>query len=133
MFGYINKTPLPDLGSLSPPFELFTITAPYILTVSLPDSPGLPTLVVDCSHEPTLELLNTYLKCWADTHLTFVKSDFNPGTMDSLVIESSRSQAQRGGKANPAAILAFIEGVLGYKMVYTSGSFWMYRRTALFE
>ncbi|PBK67487.1 hypothetical protein ARMSODRAFT_311022 [Armillaria solidipes] len=137
MFSNSNKTPspedLPDQYSLSPPSDLFTSTAPYILTVSLIDKPGFsPSLVVDCSHEPSLNLLKRYLENWSNTSLTDVESDLIPGKMDSLVVKASGSLLQRGGKVNATVILAFIEGVLGYKMVSTTGSFWMYRRTTLF-
>ncbi|KAK0489839.1 hypothetical protein EDD18DRAFT_1359153 [Armillaria luteobubalina] len=44
--------------------NLFTLTVPYILTLSFHDK----GLVVYCSHELTLELLNKYLKKWAKTN-----------------------------------------------------------------
>ncbi|KAK0471337.1 hypothetical protein EDD18DRAFT_1418366 [Armillaria luteobubalina] len=55
---------LPVLSSLSRPSDLFMSAVPYILTLSFRDE----GLVVYCSHEPTLELLNEYLKKWAKTN-----------------------------------------------------------------
>ncbi|KAK0458891.1 uncharacterized protein EV420DRAFT_1642605 [Desarmillaria tabescens] len=129
---------LPVLSSLSRPSDLFTSTAPYILTITLRGREGL---VVYCSHEPTLELLNEYLKKWAKTNthdslrrpifkLTLVESDFCFGMTDTLVIEPYLSHHDG---VNPTIVLAFIEGVVGYKMVYTTGSYWMYRCTTLFK
>ncbi|KAK0452297.1 hypothetical protein EV421DRAFT_1898048 [Armillaria borealis] len=119
MFSNSNKTPspedLPDQYSLSPPSDLFTSTAPYILTVSLIDKPGFsPSLVVDCSHEPSLNILKRYLENWTNTSLTYVESDFIPGKMDSLVVKASGSLLQRGGKVNATVILAFIEVQNGF-------------------
>ncbi|KAK0220124.1 hypothetical protein IW262DRAFT_1004309 [Armillaria fumosa] len=128
----------PVLSSLSRPSDLFTSIVPYILTLSLRDREGL---VIYCSHEPTLELLNEYLKKWAKTNahdslcrpifkLTLIESDFCFGMMDTLVVEPYMSHHDG---VNPTIILAFIEGVVGYKMVYTTGSYWMYRCTTLFK
>ncbi|KAK0473832.1 hypothetical protein EDD18DRAFT_1396770 [Armillaria luteobubalina] len=55
---------LPVLSSLSRPSDLFMSAVPYILTLSFRNE----GLVVYCSHEPTLELLNEYLKKWAKTN-----------------------------------------------------------------
>ncbi|SJK98462.1 uncharacterized protein ARMOST_01730 [Armillaria ostoyae] len=107
------------LGSLSRPSDLFTSTAPYILTVSLRDQPELPSLIR-----------------WAKAHsmtLTLVESDFYPRMMDSLVVKPNLSWDRNGKLLNPTIVLAFIEGVVGYRMVYTTGSYWMYRRTTLFK
>ncbi|KAK0495994.1 hypothetical protein EDD18DRAFT_226915 [Armillaria luteobubalina] len=129
---------LPVLSSLSRPSDLFTSTVPYILTLSLRGREGL---VIYCSHEPTLELLNEYLKKWTKTNahdslrrpiykLTLVESDFCFGLMDTLIVEPYMSHHDG---VNPTIILAFIEGVVGYKMVHTTGSYWMYRCTTLFK
>lgn len=50
--------------------------------------------------------------------------------MDSLYIEPNMSYHR---SVNPTIILSFIEGVLGYKMVYTTSSYWMYRCTTLLK
>lgn len=149
-------TSLPALSSLSRPSDLFTSTAPYILTISLYNrsEDPVPKLVVNCSHEPTLKLLKGYLETWgkgtgvclsflslvhADTitqrqqshlksSLTLLESDFYPGTMDTLIVSPKSLSRDRKGEVNPTVILAFIEGVVGYRMVSTTGSRWMYRR-----
>jgi len=50
-------------------------------------------------------------------------SDFSYGVIDSLTIWPTT----RGEPVNPVIVIAFIEGILGYKMVYTDGSRWVYR------
>ncbi len=153
---------LPVLSSLSRPSDLFTSTAPYILTISLYNrsEDQTPRLVVNCSHEPTLKLLKGYLETWgkgagvclsflslvhADTitpqrqqshlksNLTLVESEFYPGTMDTLIVSPKGLSWDRKGEVNPTVILAFIEGVVGYRMVSTTGSRWMYRRDTQFS
>ncbi|KAK0452296.1 hypothetical protein EV421DRAFT_1898047 [Armillaria borealis] len=126
---------LPALSSLPPPSDLFTSTAPYILTIFLHDRPEIQRLTVQCSHEPTLKLLKEYLEKWAESHsmkLSPIESKVCPRIIDTLVVKPS-TLWDRYDKVNPAIILAFVEGVVGYKMVYTTGSFWMYRRTTLFK
>lgn len=116
---------LPVLSSLSRPSDLFTSTVPYILTVSLRGRKGL---VVHCSHEPTLELLNEYLNKWTKTNahdsmhrpifkITLVESDFCFGMMDTLIVEPYMTYHN---DVNPTIILAFVEGIFGYRMVYTT-------------
>ncbi|KAK0480678.1 hypothetical protein IW261DRAFT_1473872 [Armillaria novae-zelandiae] len=124
----------PVLSSLPPPLDLFTSTAPYILTLTLPVDPQL--VIVNCSHEPTLKLLNGYLQKWGKAHsmkLFPIKSKVCPEMVDTLIVKPKSSFWHRDAKVNPAIILAFIEGVVGYEMVYTTGSFWMYHRTTVFE
>lgn len=55
---------LPVLDGLARPHELFTSTAPYILIV---EERGA-TIVVQCSHEPSLELLAAYLNKWSKSN-----------------------------------------------------------------
>ncbi|KAK0480677.1 hypothetical protein IW261DRAFT_1133701 [Armillaria novae-zelandiae] len=127
---------LPLLASLREPSALFTSTAPYILTLSFPDGPHLPSMIVNCSHEPTLKLLKTYLERWAKADsmtLTLVESNVFPRMTDCLVGTFHDLAPERGVKiVNPTVILAFIEGVVGYHLVHTTGSYWMYRRTTAF-
>jgi hypothetical protein len=52
---------LPLLDALPRPQELFMSNGPYSLIV---EERG-PRIIVQCSHEPSLELLGTYLKRWA--------------------------------------------------------------------
>jgi len=55
---------LPVVDALSRPTELFKATTPYVLMV---DASSLP-LNIHGSHEPSLQLLASYLKKWAKTN-----------------------------------------------------------------
>lgn len=52
---------LPDMKALRRPIELFKATTPYVMIVDATTSP----LVVECSHQPSLETLAGYLKTWS--------------------------------------------------------------------
>jgi hypothetical protein len=54
---------LPVVDALARPTELFKATTPYVLMV---DASALP-LNIHGSHEPSLQLLASYLKKWAKT------------------------------------------------------------------
>lgn len=56
---------LPVLDALPRPPGLLTATAPYILTMT---ANGREWIRIDCSHEPSLELLSAYLKKWTKTN-----------------------------------------------------------------
>ncbi|KAG6916042.1 hypothetical protein DXG01_008666 [Tephrocybe rancida] len=128
---------LPGLGELPRPNELFAQSAPYILTLDM----GNP-LVVRCSHEATLELLSGYLNRHGKLNVIdsmkrnvlnveLVESAFYSGLNDMLTIEPHINH--RTYQINPTPVLAFIEGVLGYKMVYTNGHNWVYRSDTVFK
>jgi len=124
---------LPALGELSRPNELFAQRAPYILTLDM----GNP-LIIRCSHESSLELISSYLNRWGrlNTHdnakrnilkVELVESAFCNGVNDALTIEPHINFRNSGFQINPTLVLAFIEGVLGYKLVHTDGRNWVYR------
>ncbi|THU90581.1 hypothetical protein K435DRAFT_968602 [Dendrothele bispora CBS 962.96] len=128
---------LPALELLARPNELFKSTAPHILMVNHRGD----KMTIQCSHEPSLELLANYLKKWGKTNpndslrrpvykIDLVESDFSFGLIDSLTIEPHTNYPKG---INPTLILSFIEGVLGYTMVETSGGYWMYRSTSLLK
>lgn len=56
---------LPVLGALARPNELFNTTAPYIMIIDC----GVWPFSVECSHEPSLELLCQYLNKWGKTNV----------------------------------------------------------------
>ena len=56
---------VPALESLPKPTDLFKVTLPYILRVDARTSP----LVVECSHQQSLDLLVAYLGRWAKTNM----------------------------------------------------------------
>jgi hypothetical protein len=55
-----SVTRLPVLDALPRPSELFKLSGPYILIFE----ERVPHIVVQCSHEPSLELLAGYLSKW---------------------------------------------------------------------
>ncbi|KAJ7696571.1 hypothetical protein B0H17DRAFT_1198082 [Mycena rosella] len=131
---------LPVLDALARPLELFTSTGPYILIVE--ERGGM--IVVQCSHEPSLELLAAYLNKWSKSNpndsdslkrsilkVELVESEYCFGLMDTLTVE--RTMARNGNSINPTIILAFVEGVLGYKLTNTMGSCRTYASTTLLK
>ncbi|KAF8918700.1 hypothetical protein CPB85DRAFT_1430394 [Mucidula mucida] len=111
---------LPVLGALARPSDLFPASPPYILTVTLTGREGM---IVQCSHEPSLELMNEYLKKWGKRI---------PMTACGVQFSSLR-WSSRISEREPDHYTFLIEGVLGYKMVYTTSSYWMYRCTTLLK
>ncbi|KAJ7130621.1 hypothetical protein C8R44DRAFT_906299 [Mycena epipterygia] len=131
---------LPVLDALARPHELFRNTAPYILMV---EDRGA-TIVVQCSHEASLELLAAYLNKWSKSNpndslkrsclkVELLESEFCVGMMDTLTVERSMARNNNGPPINPTLVLAFVEGVLGYKLTNTSGSCRTYTSTTLLK
>ncbi|KAF7308885.1 hypothetical protein MKEN_01088800 [Mycena kentingensis (nom. inval.)] len=129
---------MPVLDGLARPNQLFASTAPYILMV---EERGA-TIVVQSSHEPSLELLSAYLKKWSKGNpndsmrrsvlkIDLLESESFQGMFDTLTVE--RTMARNNNGPNPAFVLAFIEGVLGYQLVSTVGVCKTYKSTSLFK
>jgi len=129
---------LPIVDALARPTELFKASTPYILMV---DASALP-LNIHGSHEPSLQLLASYLKKWAKTgsndslkrpvlKVDLIESPFFFGVLDRILIEPTNNFMRSSEPINPAVILAFIEGVLGYKEVHTTGSRWVFKHENL--
>ncbi|KAF9267117.1 hypothetical protein L218DRAFT_1074426 [Marasmius fiardii PR-910] len=126
---------LPTVDTLARPNELFRTTSPQLMIIHQ----HRQSLTVQCSHQPSLELLQAYLTKWAKTNTNdslrrpvfkydLVESEFSFGIIDTLHIEANMTYTKT---VNPTIILAFVEGVLGYTMVHTTGSSWMYRTVTL--
>ncbi|KAF9460027.1 hypothetical protein BDZ94DRAFT_1266936 [Collybia nuda] len=126
---------LPNSDTLPRPTELFAKTPPYFLK--------LDGNTIQCSHEPSLELLAAYLNKWGKTNtndslrrnvlkIELISSEFFPGTNDTLKIDYNMHSYGRPS-INPTVILAFIEGVLGYKLIHTTGHTWLYKSDTLFK
>jgi len=135
-----KKDRLPVVADLSRPDQLFTQTTPYILSVDV--SPGV--FLVRSSHEPSLELLSAYLNKWGKLNIhdsnrgnvlnvQLIESPFFNGVMDAVSIEPAMLHNNRGVELNPTIVLAFIEGVLGYQLVYTNGRSWVYKSDTLLK
>ncbi|KAH9478623.1 hypothetical protein JR316_0009080 [Psilocybe cubensis] len=127
---------LPNIDMLDRPAQLFKSTAPYFLTV---DARTIP-LVIQGSHQPSLELLAEYLKKWAKTNMgdslkrpilkvELVESAFVFGVIDGIIIEPSVPM-RASVPLNPMLILAFVEGVLGYRETHTTGAHWVFKLEA---
>ncbi|KAJ7170486.1 hypothetical protein C8R43DRAFT_1120911 [Mycena crocata] len=131
---------LPVLDGLARPRDLFTSTGPYILIV---EERGA-MIVVQCSHEPSLELLAAYLNKWSKPNpndslkrsilkVDLVESEYCYGMFDTLTVERSMARNIQGSSINPTLILAFVEGVLGYKLTNTTGVCRSYTSTTLLK
>jgi len=123
---------LPTLEMLQRPEELLRTLSPHILIVDVKFNNGM--IVVQCSHQASLELLAGYLQKWGRKNphssrwpnmlkVEMVDSDYAFGVQDSLLIHHADDRRT----INPTIVLAFVEGILGYKMVHTSGGYWVYR------
>ncbi|KAJ7255507.1 hypothetical protein B0H12DRAFT_535500 [Mycena haematopus] len=132
-----STTRMPVLDGVLRPPELFRSTGPYILIVE----ERSPHIVVQCSHEPSLELIQAYLNKWGKTNpndsqkrnmlkVDLVESEYCYGMFDTLTIERNLTRRE---PINPTMLLAFVEGVLGYKLVNTTGSCRTYTSTTLFK
>jgi hypothetical protein len=53
------------------------------------------------------------------------ESDYCFGVMDTLTIKPKDPYKE----VNPAMVIAFIEGILGYRLIHTTGCHWMYNRS----
>ncbi|KAJ6518895.1 hypothetical protein C8R45DRAFT_949655 [Mycena sanguinolenta] len=130
-------TRMPLLDAVLRPPELFKSTGPYILIVE----ERSPHIVVQCSHEPSLELIQAYFSKWGKTNpndslkrnmlkVELLESEYCYGMFDTLTIERHLTRRE---PINPTMLLAFIEGVLGYKLVNTLGGCRTYTSTTLFK
>lgn len=156
-----NPKALPAVTTLARPGELFHNASPYILIVEL----GNP-LLVQSSHQRSLELLAQYLNKWGRPNkndaqrvsgigtsqciywlmwlyafsslfprkrnvftVDLIESDFAVGVNDALRIEPTITYG-RTGPINPAMVLAFVEGVLGFQVMHASGDRIVYRSSS---
>jgi hypothetical protein len=120
---------LPSLDSLPHPSRLLNGVASPFLVVNLGGSDGI---VIRSTNQPAMELLKDYLLKWAKKDAGDKKikielrdSDFCFGMIDSLYIGPSNKM--RPFEINPTLVLAFVEEILGYKLVDATSSRFMYR------
>ncbi|KAI5859930.1 hypothetical protein GGS23DRAFT_254687 [Durotheca rogersii] len=130
---------LPDISTIPRLEELF-LRPPYHLIVS---ESGRSLVEVHCSHSPSLELLSDYLKkgCrvnYQDMRLPPVvdiklhKSSFGLGSTYDLLTLSVPGRGS-ASHVTPVTVLAFVEGVLGYKNVAVEASTWTFRKDVEFR
>ncbi|KAH7329918.1 hypothetical protein BKA65DRAFT_539169 [Rhexocercosporidium sp. MPI-PUGE-AT-0058] len=130
---------MPDISNIQRPEDL-TRRPPYWLVVR---QEGRMNVTVQGSHAPSLACLDEYLRRWCrgDTsrvnrppavEIKLQESAFGLGLLhDTLTLE-----ATRGKEVNAMLVLVFVENVLGYSPVPSSGSagsVWEFRRTKGFK
>ncbi|EFQ31761.1 hypothetical protein CGRA01v4_04793 [Colletotrichum graminicola] len=122
-----DALPRPDDLLLKPPYHLMIY------------SRGAHEIEVQCSHSPTLKFLADYFKRWRRTNhqisskppaveVRLHQCAFGMGaSIDRLVLATEHKY---GGAfiLTPTVILSLVEGVLGYKPVYSDATTWTYRR-----
>ena len=129
---------LPSLESLPRPDELF-LHPPYHLIVA---DYGHKKIVVQGSHSPSLHLLGEYMKRWCRLNhqdsrrppaveVKYNQSCWGASSMFDMVTLTSEGNSIF--EFNPAIVLAFVEGVLGYEKVSTEQGLWTYRRVTPFK
>ncbi|KAK3335844.1 hypothetical protein B0T19DRAFT_20875 [Cercophora scortea] len=123
----------PNVASLPRPDQLF-LKPPYHLTMTLGRD-----IEIQCSHSPTLQFLSDYLRRWCrvnhhDTtnppaiQVILHQSAFGLGEMyDRLVLSTEETRYTNQFKVTSPALVALIEGVLGYELVSSDGA-WNFRR-----
>jgi hypothetical protein len=129
---------LPNINVIDRPEEL-TKRPPYHMILRSDDR----RMVVQGSHQPSLELLAEYLKRWSKKNHNFTNkppsaevtlrgSCFGLGTLfDRVEIEPQHND--NWTLLNPALLLVFIESVLGYRLTFQEGSVWHFRRDTGFR
>ncbi|GJC77715.1 hypothetical protein ColLi_00553 [Colletotrichum liriopes] len=131
--------PLPDFmpraDALPRPDDLL-LKPPYHLMIY---SRGAHEIEIQCSHSATLKFLADYFKRWRRTNhqisskppaveVRLHQCAFGLGaSIDRLVLATEHKY---GGAfiLTPTIILSLVEGVLGYKPVYSDATTWTYRR-----
>ncbi|TKW60241.1 hypothetical protein CTA1_4766 [Colletotrichum tanaceti] len=118
-----DALPRPDDLLLKPPYHLMIY------------SRGAHEIEVQCSHAATLRFLADYFKRWRRTNhqppaveVRVHQCTFGMGaSIDRLVLATEHKY---GGAfiLTPTIILNIVEGVLGYKPVYSDATTWTYRR-----
>jgi len=130
---------MPDISTIQRPEDL-TRQPPYRLVVR---QEGKMNIIIQGSHAPSLACLDEYLRRWCRGDTTRVntppavdiklqESAFGLGLLhDTLTLE-----AVRGREVNAMLVLVFVENVLGYFPVPSSGSagsVWEFKRTKGFK
>jgi hypothetical protein len=126
---------LPRFDSLPRPEELFRTIIPYVLILRAYSG----SVVIRGTHQPSLELISDYFSRHAKTDqndtrkVPLVKvelkaSQFGMGvSYDSLHIEPL-NERKTWVEINEALFMSFIQGILGYELVSSEGSIYVYKR-----
>ncbi|KAL2271398.1 hypothetical protein VTJ83DRAFT_769 [Remersonia thermophila] len=134
---------LPNAASLPRPDELL-LRPPYHLTLSHTGD----GIELQCSHSPTLKLLAEYLKKWCRTNHNDTRNPpavniqlhqcaFGLGELFDRMTMKTGDGRYGYGSSNPFTmtvpmIVSIVEGVLGYDLISTEGT-WKFRRDTEFR
>lgn len=131
---------IPDINTLERP-EYLMLKPPYHLSIS--HSTYQKEMVVQCSHPPSLKVIEGYLKRWTKRDnntvnrppavvITLQESPFGLGLVfDRLHISMQNSRMNY--MLSPTMLLSFVEGVLRYKLTFGNGDTWTFRKETEFK
>ncbi|KAF2179114.1 hypothetical protein K469DRAFT_695019 [Zopfia rhizophila CBS 207.26] len=131
---------LPDISTLERP-EYLMLKPPYHLIIT--HSTYQKEIIVQCSHPPTLKVIEGYFKRWTKLDTNTVndppaaeiflrESPFGLSSIhDQLVISMQNSRAHF--TLSITFLLSFVEGVLGYVFAFGDGGSWTFRREIGFK
>lgn len=143
-----QASPVPRVKDLPPPDRLLSQSKFHVMclriernrqhVVQTPANSSLQHLsdriIIQSTHEPSLQLIHDYFTKWTRPDVqtrekvplmrhTLCPSAVGPNYHDTLVVEPfSQVSARSGSMLNPALYQCFIEGTLGYEIVYRSTS-----------
>ncbi|KAF2807624.1 uncharacterized protein BDZ99DRAFT_522249 [Mytilinidion resinicola] len=131
---------LPDVATLPRP-EYLALKPPYHMIIT--HSPHAKEMSIQCSHPPSLKVVEGYLERWTKRDnntvnrppaatLTLHESPFGLGILqDRLTISTQGSRMTF--VLSPTLLMSFVEGVLGYALVSGDGGTWTFRRDVGFK
>ncbi|KAF2427368.1 hypothetical protein EJ08DRAFT_680968 [Tothia fuscella] len=123
----INMIERPEALMKKPPYHLIVQHTSYSKEIS-----------VQCSHQPSLELMSEYFKVWVKRNhnqttkppaaeILMRESCFGLGLMYDRLEFTLNSYDYKHG-LSPVMILNFVESILGYRMTYQDAHSWTFRR-----
>ncbi|KAF2467950.1 uncharacterized protein BDR25DRAFT_266421 [Lindgomyces ingoldianus] len=132
-------TILPDINTMERP-EYLMLKPPYHLTISGNSSHGM--IVIQCSHPPTLKVIEAYLKKWTkrefnNVHqppaalLSLKESHLGLGAIYNTL--QIKLQERSSYVLTPTFLVSFVQSILGYGMTYEESSYWSFRKDTAFD
>lgn len=124
---------LPSVDTLPRPEDLLLLPPYHLLLTGHYGS----ELEIQCSHGPSLQLLSDYLKKWTKQNFRDIR---HPPSIDVVLEESPiglgllfnrlvvKPQSRSNQVLSPVVVLAFVEAVLGFRLVSSEGGVWHFRR-----
>ncbi|ORY14573.1 hypothetical protein BCR34DRAFT_662610 [Clohesyomyces aquaticus] len=131
-------TTLPDIYIMERP-DFLTLKPPYHLTIS---SAFQNIIRVQCSHPPTLMLLEKYLKKWTKRELnhrkqlpaallTLKESPFGLGAIYTAL--EIKLQDSSSYDSTPMFVVSFVQSMLGYTLTREDNAYWAFKRETAFQ